>query len=149
SAPAYPVHEKAGIVWVYLGPRDCQPPLPRFPFMDLPEANRQIVKVNVSANYLQLVEGGIDSSHVGILHSDLVRPGWLNDIAQSNYNPGNQTGADLAPSLEIENTDFGFHYAAVRRPGGPSDQVNIRITPFVLPYGRIIPPGRFPVFEVP
>ena len=55
----------------------------------------------------------------------------------------------MAPILEIENTDFGFHYAAIRKVAGEERSVNIRITPFILPFGRIIPPGTFTVFEVP
>jgi phthalate 4,5-dioxygenase len=153
SAPAYPVREQGGVVWVYLGPRDRQPALPQFPFMLAPEPNRSVIRVNVNANYLQLVEGGIDSSHVGILHSDSARPNWANKTPASktdNYNPAAELVGDLAPALEIENTDFGLHYAAIRKlPGEQREMVNIRITPFILPFGRIIPPGTFTVFEVP
>jgi phthalate 4,5-dioxygenase len=152
TAPAYPVQEQGGLVWVYLGPRERQPPLPQFPFMLAPEANRSVIRVNVHANYLQLMEGGIDSSHVGILHSDSARPDWANKTPASktdDYNPAAQLVGDLAPTLEIENTDFGLHYAAIRRVGDGQSMMNIRITPFVLPFGRIIPPGTFTVFEVP
>jgi hypothetical protein len=117
-----------------------------------PEPNRSVIRVNVHANYLQLIEGGIDSSHVGILHSDSARPDWANTTPASktdDYNPAAQLVGDLAPTLEIENTDFGLHYAAIRRVGDGQSTMNIRITPFVLPFGRIIPPGTFTVFEVP
>jgi phthalate 4,5-dioxygenase len=152
TAPAYPAREQGGLVWVYLGPHERQPPLPHFPFMLAPEPNRSVIRVNVHANYLQLVEGGIDSSHVGILHSDSARPDWANTTPASktdDYNPAAQLVGDLAPTLEIENTDFGLHYAAIRRVGDGQSMMNIRITPFVLPFGRIIPPGTFTVFEVP
>jgi phthalate 4,5-dioxygenase oxygenase subunit len=151
AAPAYPVREQGGLVWVYLGPRDRQPPLPRFPFMLAPEPNRSVIRVDVNANYLQLVEGGIDSSHVGILHADSARPNWANKMPATrtdDYNPAAELVGDLAPTLDIENTDFGLHYAAIRRLRDQS-RVNIRITPFILPFGRIIPPGTFTVFEVP
>jgi phthalate 4,5-dioxygenase len=152
TAPAYPVKEQGGLVWVYLGPRERQPPLPHFPFMLAPEPNRSVIRVNVHANYLQLVEGGIDSSHVGILHADSTRPNWANKTPTNgtdDYNPAAQLQADTAPTLEIENTDFGFHYAAIRNVSGDDGTVNIRITPFILPFGRIIPPGTFTVLEVP
>jgi phthalate 4,5-dioxygenase len=152
AAPAYPVREAGGLVWVYLGPRERQPPVPQFPFMLAPEPNRSVIRVNVHANYLQLVEGGIDSSHVGILHADSARPNWANNTPVSktdDYNPAAQLQADVAPTLEIENTDFGLHYAAIRKISGDEASVNIRITPFILPFGRIIPPGTFTVFEVP
>jgi phthalate 4,5-dioxygenase len=153
TAPAHPVREAGGLVWVYLGPRERQPPFPRFPFTLAPEANRSVIRVNVNANYLQLVEGGIDSSHVGILHADSARPNWANKTPSSktdDYNPAAQLQADVAPSLDVENTDFGLHYAAIRKLSGSNTAgVNIRITPFILPFGRIIPPGTFTVFEVP
>jgi phthalate 4,5-dioxygenase len=152
AAPAYPVREAGGLVWVYLGPRERQPPFPRLPFMLAPESHRSVIRVNVHANYLQLIEGGIDSSHVGILHADSARPNWANKAPASktdNYNPAAQLQADVAPTLDIENTDFGLHYAAIRKVAGDAASVNIRITPFILPFGRIIPPGTFTVFEVP
>jgi phthalate 4,5-dioxygenase len=40
----------------------------------VPVSHRVIHRVNVTANYLQLAEGGVDSSHVGILHTNQVRP---------------------------------------------------------------------------
>ena len=42
-------------------------------------SNRTVIRVNVDCNYLQLWEGGADSSHVGVLHSNVARPGWLDN----------------------------------------------------------------------
>ena len=38
-----------------------------------------MIRINVDCNYLQLWEGGVDSSHVGILHSNIARPGWMDE----------------------------------------------------------------------
>lgn len=158
KAPAWPVNEAGGLVWAYVGPADRQPVFQRHRFMDAPQANRCVVRIDVNANYLQLCEGGVDSSHVGILHSDAARPGWIeNKFDPDNVdrlNPGSLTTDDNAPRLEIEDTPFGFHYAAWRRTGRGNDgkeTENVRIVPFVLPWTRIIPSlnSYYTVMEVP
>jgi phthalate 4,5-dioxygenase oxygenase subunit len=156
-APAYPVNEAGGLVWAYLGPADKQPAFQRHRFMDAPQANRFVLRVDVNANYLQLCEGGVDSSHVGILHSDAARPNWLDksiEVKIDQLNPGSLTTEDNAPRLEIEDTPFGFHYAAWRKTGRSDDGKdieNVRIVPFVLPWTRIIPSlnSYYTVMEVP
>src|SRR5690606_4645703 len=111
KAKAYPVREAAGIVWTYMGPPDKQPPFPHYAFMDAPETHRTVVRMNVRCNYLQLAEGGFDSSHVGILHSNMARPGWLTRSFTPNpdvLNPAALAVEDNAPDLDLESTDFGF-----------------------------------------
>jgi phthalate 4,5-dioxygenase len=134
--PAFPADEAGGIVWAYMGPAEKQPPLPRFAFMDLPESHRYAYKVTVPCNYLQNLEAGLDTTHVGILHSNLARPEWKGDKM-----PGIERSIDVQARLDIEETDFGYHYAAIRKPRREDDPSNVRIVPFVMPYGRIIP-GR-------
>ena len=135
KAPAYPVVEAGGIVWTYLGPAEHRPPAPHFAFMDLPEANRVLLRVDGNYNWVQSLEGGLDSSHVGILHSNAARPGW-------NGQSDKKVGAfdDSGPVLEVEDTEFGYHYAAFRK-GAPGRPGNVRIVPFIMPSGRIIPGG--------
>ena len=62
---------------------------------------------------------------------------------------------DTGPVLEVEDTEFGYHYAAFRR-GGPGQPSNVRIVPFIMPSGRIIPGGALQgaqnhtiAFEIP
>jgi len=69
-------------------------------------------------------------------------------------NPANLAVEDNAPTFEIEDTQYGFHYAAMRRGPGADGQPavkNIRVVPLIMPYGRIIPAPSFffHVFEVP
>jgi phthalate 4,5-dioxygenase oxygenase subunit len=125
--------------------------------MEGPDANRVVLRFNVPANYLQLYEGGTDSSHVGILHSDRANPGWMNDAftpANEDFNPGALASADNAPELEMEATPYGYQYVAKRqgpaRPDG-TPTYSIRVTPVIFPTGRIIPAPAFQfyVFEVP
>jgi phenylpropionate dioxygenase-like ring-hydroxylating dioxygenase large terminal subunit len=153
KAPVYPVYEAGGIVWGYFGPKEKQPPLPRWPFIGVPETHRTVIRVNVNANFLQLTEGGMDSSHVGVLHSNMARPGWMNKAFEQNTDPTNPAALaveDNAPTLDIEDTEFGFHYAATRKGVGDGTN-NVRVVPFIMPSTRIIPARNtlFTVFEVP
>ncbi len=151
-ARTYPVRDAGGLIWGYFGPKEVEPPFPDFAFIDAPEANRNIERVDIRCNYLQLLEGGMDSSHVGILHSDQARPGWNQGGFTPNtdaLNPGALAVDDNAPSLSIETTDFGFHYAAIRKT--PAGKDSVRVVPFILPSTRIIPAQArvATLFEVP
>jgi phthalate 4,5-dioxygenase oxygenase subunit len=149
-APSFPVVEAGGIVWTYLGPKEHQPPAPHFAFMNLPENQRVLLRVDGNYNWVQSLEGGLDSSHVGILHSNAARPGW-NGPSEVKVGAFEDTG----PVLEVEDTEFGYHYAAFRQ-GGPGQPSNVRIVPFIMPSGRIIPGGALQgasnhtiAFEIP
>ena len=65
KAVAYPCQERGGIVWTYMGPRKDPPPLP-----DL-EANAMegatATAFQLECNWLQILEGDIDTTHVGFL----------------------------------------------------------------------------------
>ncbi|MDB5572195.1 MAG: hypothetical protein JWN93_3378 [Hyphomicrobiales bacterium] len=157
-APAYPAREAGGMVWAYIGPRDKEPAFPKFGFFDGPDENRVILRINTAANYLQLWEGGCDSSHVGVLHSNRANPAWMKKgfeaATDEDYNPGAITVPDNAPDLEVENTAYGFHYVA-KRQGAPladgTPTASVRVTPVMFPTGRIIPAPAFQfyVFETP
>lgn len=160
KAPAYAVKEEAGLLWAYLGPQDSAPDFRRFAFMSAPDENRTIFRIVQKCNYLQLVEQGSDSSHVGILHSDNARPGWLTKSFTPNpdtLNPAAFAVEDNAPLMELEDTDFGFHYAAFRQANrtdgtiDPERERHVRVYPYLMPTIRFIPAARvlFTVFEVP
>ena len=65
----YPTVEHGGIVWAYLGPPEKMPAPPKFAWTQVPEARRHVSKVIEECNYLQALEGGIDTSHAPILPS--------------------------------------------------------------------------------
>jgi phthalate 4,5-dioxygenase len=152
-APAFSVREEGGIVWAYVGPKELEPAFSRYAFMDAQPEHRVVLRVNVACNYLQLVEGGEDTSHVGVLHTNEARPGWKDKDFQRNtdvVNPAALASNDLNPALKIEDTPYGFHYVAVRKTDTPGMR-NARVVPFIVPYGRIIPAPafQFTVLEVP
>lgn len=160
KAPAFKVQEEAGLLWAYMGPQDAVPPFRRLAFMDVQSSHRTVFRIYQPANYLQLVEQGSDSSHVGVLHSNDARPGWLTKNFSQNpdtLNPAAFAVEDNAPELELENTEFGFHYAAFRQQGhvegkiDRSREMHVRVYPFLMPTIRFIPAAKvlFTVFEVP
>jgi phenylpropionate dioxygenase-like ring-hydroxylating dioxygenase large terminal subunit len=131
---AYPTREVAGIVWAYLGPRDRVPPFPEFLWLRLPPSHSHAFKTLEECNYAQAIEGGIDSAHLPILHR-LAPWGSLEDARVA------ATEGDLAPKLEVEHTKYGFRYAATRT--APDGGNLVRITPFILPFWTVVPPGTF------
>ena len=56
--------ERGGIIWTYMGPPEEKPPEPAFEWTTVPENQRFHTKRWEECNYLQALEGGIDSSHV-------------------------------------------------------------------------------------
>ena len=61
--------ELGGVVWAYLGPAEPSPPLPALRVDSGARAShRQVSKVIQESNWLQGLEGGIDTSHAPILH---------------------------------------------------------------------------------
>jgi phthalate 4,5-dioxygenase oxygenase subunit len=65
---SYPLVERGGVLWTYMGPPETQPPLPEWEFITVPRAQTFTTKRVQESNWLQAMEGGIDSSHVSFLH---------------------------------------------------------------------------------
>ena len=128
---AYPTHEAGGMIWTYMGPPEQRPAFPAFGWTQLPPEQRGIVKIGIRANYLQTVEGAIDSAHSWFLHRGSSRD-WQKRLAVSE---------DQAPQLEAEDTPYGFRYAAIRKPvENPDTTKYVRVTLFALPSTAFIPP---------
>jgi len=66
---SYPCIEQGGAIWAYMGKKEEMPPHPNFEWSLVPSENRYVSKRYQECNYLQAMEGGIDSSHVSFLHS--------------------------------------------------------------------------------
>jgi phthalate 4,5-dioxygenase oxygenase subunit len=156
KAPAYPVREAGGLVWAYIGPTEKEPPFPHYRFMDGPPTNRVVLRCDTRVNYLQLYEGGVDSSHVGVLHADHVQINETDKLSEEeDFDLGVMAVDDHAPDLDVVDADYGYYYAAKRAgpPTAEGEETNsIRVTAVIFPTGRIIPaPGSFHYYllEVP
>jgi phenylpropionate dioxygenase-like ring-hydroxylating dioxygenase large terminal subunit len=129
---SYPTVELGGIVWTYMGPPERRPPLPRFAWTQAPPTHRHVSKVVQESNWLQGLEGGIDTSHAPILHRLLSNSATLPGIK-----PSNPFVRGKAPSLVVDLTDYGYQYAGIRPLD--EDSVHIRTYQFVLPFHQIRP----------
>ncbi|TYP80983.1 phenylpropionate dioxygenase-like ring-hydroxylating dioxygenase large terminal subunit [Maritimibacter alkaliphilus HTCC2654] len=133
KAEAFPVREAGGLVWSYLGPKLLQPEFPHFPWFDADDDHRNNAYALNHCNYVQALEALVDSSHLNILHADgLVASGQLENL---NFSAAAEMTFDAAPTIEVDDTDFGFHYAALRRGENVSGkgEVHVRVTAFSLP----------------
>jgi phthalate 4,5-dioxygenase len=131
-ATAYPTAELGGIVWAYLGPAEAIPPLPKFAWTQAPERRRHVTKVIEHCNWLQGLEGGLDTSHAPILHRLISETSH-----RAGFKPSNPFVRGKAPRLVVDVTDYGYEYAGVR-PLGDSEQ-HVRTYQFILPFHQIRP----------
>jgi phthalate 4,5-dioxygenase oxygenase subunit len=136
----YPLVEQGGVLWTYMGPAQKQPPLPQFEFSLVPPAQTYTSKRWQECNWLQAMEGGIDSSHVSFLHR-----GNLNSDPLFKGAKGNQYNLnDSKPVFEVVPSEGGLFIGARRN----AEQGNYywRITPWVMPCFTMVPPrGDHPV----
>ena len=139
---SYPTHEAAGFVWTYMGPQADMPPFEPPVFQPRPKTRVSICKVVVNCNWAQILEGAIDSAHSSTLHASDMVPARV-DSAKATDENWLRPSEDKAPKLEIQLTDFGFRYVAIRRPiANPDTHDYIRMTLFIAPYTVLIPPNN-------
>ncbi|MHA6616256.1 Rieske 2Fe-2S domain-containing protein [Pseudonocardia sp. DLS-67] len=162
---SYPVRESGGLGWIYLGPPDSAPPFPRFRWDEAAEDEVAASEMIMDCNWMQVLEGSIDSSHVGILHLDTLAvmgagprsvgsydfPGdpWDHDMPTPPRGDNPWPSHDNAPRIEVEDTPFGFHYAAIRDSADDSGSTYVRITAFVMPYMAFVGGSSGAVIVVP
>ena len=131
---AYPLVEKGGVLWTYMGDPERKPPLPEYEFCSVGPAQRFISKRLQECNWLQAMEGGIDSSHVSFLHSANLESDPLFAGSKGNqYNFG-----DLRPVFEVVDSPGGLYVGA--RRNAEDDQYYWRITQWLMPAFTMIAP---------
>jgi nitrite reductase/ring-hydroxylating ferredoxin subunit len=126
---SYPTAEGGGIVWTYMGPAAQMPPPPDWELTRAPETHRFVSKTVQDCNWLQALEGGLDSAHAMIMHnSNIGDLAWINDYER------------LTPKLEVHPTDYGFYYTGVRALGA---RRWARLYQYFMPFwqmrGRVAP----------
>ena len=134
KATAYPCVERNGLVWTYMGSRQSPPPLPDLEANNLAEGEYSVSAMQRECNYLQGLEGDIDTSHFSFLHfgaagPETAEPGTLQYYALK----------ERAPRYQVLDTEFGCMYSAFR-PAEPG-QLYHRIAMFLFPFWTMIPTG--------
>jgi phthalate 4,5-dioxygenase oxygenase subunit len=98
----------------------------------VPVTHRQVSKVIQETNWLQGLEGGVDTSHAPILHRLITT-----DSSRPGFKPTNPFVRGKAPVIELDTTDYGYKYAGVR----PLDEASLHVRTYhlILPFHQIRP----------
>ena len=133
----FPVHETGGIVWVWLGGGET-PPFPDLPFNDEHGLETVHTISVVPANWLQGLEGGIDSVHAPILHRSVIEA-MLGEREASSDTAGVRATLAAPPKYETEDTAFGMRQASLRR--ADEGRTYVRVAHFFFPFVVVVPNG--------
>lgn len=155
--PAYAVREAGDMIWGYFGKAEQEPPFPKHPWFDVEPQHRVVEIIANSSNFTRIVEGLIDTTHTGSLHKDALThltqgsgPTPPDFGTRKRVDTAGVLAKDLAPTIEVEETDFGLRYAAISRfteDGTPKQ--NARVTSFVQPAGIYIHPDNIAQLVLP
>jgi phthalate 4,5-dioxygenase len=120
---AYPTVERGGIVWAYMGPAALRPGPPDYEWLRAPQTHRHVSKTYEHCNYLQALEGGLDTAHSSFVHnnnlSDRDRP----------------RARDPSPRIEVERTSYGYVYTSTRTID--ADTSYVRVYHYVMPHQQM------------
>jgi nitrite reductase/ring-hydroxylating ferredoxin subunit len=138
---SYPVHESGGIVWTYMGPPETMTPFRDFGTDALPASMVAANKELVRCNWVQSMDGDLDTAHISNLHQfdaiddvptdDTDRPGY-----PSNYMSMKFWRHDPRSSIEVNDEWHGFRYAGIRTT--PNGYRHARVTAWIFPFSDII-----------
>jgi phenylpropionate dioxygenase-like ring-hydroxylating dioxygenase large terminal subunit len=106
---AYPTHERNGIIWAYMGPREAPPPLPDIEANLLNTDPTQIKVIARPNNWMQGIEGELDTIHFVFLHMGSERP---EDQAPGSFNA--YQFAQRAGDFVVRESEFGCSYGVYR-----------------------------------
>jgi phenylpropionate dioxygenase-like ring-hydroxylating dioxygenase large terminal subunit len=147
---AYPTREWADIVWVYMGPREKMPELPQFEMGLVPAGARYVSKKWQDCNWVQSVEGALDTSHFSFLHAVLAKDDAAARAAMAKAAIADQAKPDdrirwihndPRPKFTVHGHDAGLLIGAARRTDG--SDLYWRISQFLMP-NHAYTPTAFP-----
>lgn len=127
---SYPTREWADIIWAYLGPRHLMPELPALEWARVGPEQRNLVKYRQECNFVQAIEGDIDSSHIGFLHMDRMHLANFS-TAEQKYRT-----QDRRPSWVLQPREYGLMLAA--RRDAEEDSQYWRTNQWLTPYYTMI-----------
>lgn len=143
KAKSYPVREAGGMVWTYIGDPADVPEFFDFPFLEAPESKFLTAMGIHDCNYVQVMEGLVDSTHLSVLHFTQLMLETNPDIKFIQNT--SHMAKNATPSVEAEEMPFGFHYGAVREVDGKSET---NVTGFLAPF-FILNPNDIYIAVVP
>ena len=136
-ARAFKVQERHGVIWVYMGPnQDAPPPLPMIEATLLEEHEVDISFMQRNCNWMQALEGDIDTSHFGFLHVGHLDPA---DVPPGH--PLEHTATERAPEYHVRDAPWGTTYGAFRLV--QPDTLYWRFANYMFPFFTQTPQGPF------
>jgi nitrite reductase/ring-hydroxylating ferredoxin subunit len=138
---AYPTHESGGIVWAYMGPPEKQPAFRDFGADALPKDQQRASKVRVECNWVQSMEGNLDTSHISWLHQFHAAAAIPDDGTDTPGVPSNAMSMriwdhDRAPRIEVQDEWYGYRYAGLRST--PNGNTHARVTAYIFPFTTVV-----------
>jgi phenylpropionate dioxygenase-like ring-hydroxylating dioxygenase large terminal subunit len=137
----YPTRESGGIVWTYMGPPETMTPFRDFGTDSLPESLVAANKEQIYCNWVQSMDGDLDTAHISNLHQFDA----IDDVPDDGTDkPGYPSGFmsmkfwrhDPAAQIEVDDTWHGFRYAGIRTT--PNGFKHVRVTAWIFPFADII-----------
>jgi phthalate 4,5-dioxygenase oxygenase subunit len=132
---SYPLVERGGVLWTYMGAREHRPPAPAYEWIDMPGPQRYVSKRLQECNYLQAMEGGLDSIHSTFLHRGSVED---DPLLRRDAESAAMIRGDPSPTFIPLASPGGLHICTRRNVG--DDRFFWRVTQFLMPCFNLFPP---------
>ena len=116
-----------------MGRPEQQPPSPAFEWTTVPAAHRYIGKRLQECNYLQAMEGGIDSSHVSWLHGGDMHTDPLHRSTKGAH-------YQQRPQAEVRDRGIAGGLFIGARRNAEEGHYYWRITQWIMPWYTMVPP---------
>ena len=144
---AYPVVERNGILFAYMG-EGAPPEFPHFDCFVAPDTHTFAFKGMIECNWLQSLEVGIDPAHTSFLHrffhDEDPNQGYgklFRDTSIDSEMPMTQIMREFPrPRIEVEPTDFGLRILTLREIS--TKNMHVRVTNLMFPNAFILPMSR-------
>lgn len=144
---SYPVEERNGIIFAYMGPGE-PPAFPNFDCFRAPDTHVFAFKGLWECNWLQAMEVGIDPAHASFLHRFLQDEdpddGYgkqFRDKAANTEIPMTKLLRDYPrPEIQVEETEYGMRLIALRHMD--DGRTHVRVTNQIFPEAICIPMSR-------
>ena len=134
---SYPCVEVNHMIWVYLGARAVPPPFPLFEINTLPldQVDPPAIMME-EANWMQNMEGDLDSVHLNWLHRRLYADSPAPPLgARGFWSPDPEP-----PALDVERTEYGAYYTS-QRAWKDGRSTWHRVNQFIFPFHTMISVG--------
>lgn len=141
---AYPVVERSGVIFAYLGEGEA-PALPPVDCLEAPDAYTFAFKGLLECNWLQALEVGIDPGHASFLHRFFEDEDpassygkQFRDVSAHSDIPITRVLREYdCPTINVEETDYGLRLETLRELDAAT--THVRVTNLLFPNAFVIP----------